>query len=458
MPSQKHTLLFVPNYDQSNPSSGTTSAPLSYLRLGSVESSSDVLTSDALRGDDLLDLVGLTEGQDDFFEDDHRASQDGTGSLPSEANALDSGTTIQNAGTLYHRYVSDATTGTQKTRAELTTELRGDGSAVLARGGWRDHTDGNRIVTVRGDRVDVVMGNYMRVILGRVAESSVFGASDADPLQQSSWEVSGGHIFEKTSTGVAALKSIEWVKESSDVDDDQRARWKVLEKTQKGDTVTRYSGRIEEYFNGPWMETRIGKDEENDQSNPEIIDECWVEDHDAEVEADEVVEETTVDKQVEIDDSRDATLDTKVIAPIYDITTGQVSQYIDTFNEELWTVDQDNLELYGFALGFEAAGQKYGGAGYAVSMSFGTSWSFSFGVDISMYMGWKLGVRFGPSWTTDIAGSLEINCGLTQTFKMLEDKLRLDEEETDVNGYEQKVSDVNITGVKRALLGFRNKT
>ncbi len=40
--------------------------------------------------------------------------------------------------------------------------------AVLhGKGGWRDHTDGNRITTTRGDKVEVIRGNYKMVMLGR---------------------------------------------------------------------------------------------------------------------------------------------------------------------------------------------------------------------------------------------------------------------------------------------------
>jgi hypothetical protein len=35
------------------------------------------------------------------------------------------------------------------------------------KGGWRDHTDGNRITTTRGDKIEVIRGNYKMIILGR---------------------------------------------------------------------------------------------------------------------------------------------------------------------------------------------------------------------------------------------------------------------------------------------------
>jgi hypothetical protein len=52
-------------------------------------------------------------------------------------------------------------------------------SAVLhTKGGWRDHSDGNRITTTRGDKVEVIRGNYKMVILGRQELNPLKGSSD----------------------------------------------------------------------------------------------------------------------------------------------------------------------------------------------------------------------------------------------------------------------------------------
>ncbi|MBW2524035.1 MAG: hypothetical protein JRI23_07665 [Deltaproteobacteria bacterium] len=455
MTDHKHTLLFVPNYDQSGPAGATNAPPVSYLRLGSVETESEVLTTAELRGDDLLALAGLQVGTTDFFEDDHRASQQGTGTLPSDANAIDGGTKLKNAGTKYYRYDGRSASGVTKSRADLTQQLRGDGGEVKARGGWRDHTDGNRIVTVRGDRVDVVMGNYKRVVFGRVAESTVFGTDATDPLRASSWEVSGGHIFEKTSTGVAALHCIEWVEESKI--DGKPTHWKVVETTQKGDTVTRYSGRIEEHFNGPWQQTVIGKSGCHDEANPEIIDECWVGKHDAEVEADEVVDDTTVDVLIEIDDSRDATLTSKVISPIYDTTTGTPGTYITKFNEDLWTKDQDNLELYGFAIGFEACAFKKAGAGYGVGVTIGKSYSFSATLDATLYIGNKVGIRFGDTFKLSMGVGVEVNLGFLFKFAVMNTEFDLAKGEVKLTTLKAGTTKETFAGVKAKQTVFKNE-
>jgi hypothetical protein len=42
-----------------------------------------------------------------------------------------------------------------------------ESSQIHTKGGWRDHTDGNRVTTTRGDKVEVIRGNYKLLVLGR---------------------------------------------------------------------------------------------------------------------------------------------------------------------------------------------------------------------------------------------------------------------------------------------------
>lgn len=54
-------------------------------------------------------------------------------------------------------------------------------SALHTRGGWRDHSDGNRITTTYGDKIEVIRGNYKQIILGR----------QDDEQTSAGWDVSG---------------------------------------------------------------------------------------------------------------------------------------------------------------------------------------------------------------------------------------------------------------------------
>ena len=42
-----------------------------------------------------------------------------------------------------------------------------DSLKLHTKGGWRDHSDGNRITTTYGDKVEVIRGNYKMIVLGR---------------------------------------------------------------------------------------------------------------------------------------------------------------------------------------------------------------------------------------------------------------------------------------------------
>ncbi|HEY4118861.1 MAG TPA: hypothetical protein VGM56_13440 [Byssovorax sp.] len=42
-----------------------------------------------------------------------------------------------------------------------------ESSQLHTKGGWRDHTDGNRVTTTRGDKIEVIRGNYKLIVLGR---------------------------------------------------------------------------------------------------------------------------------------------------------------------------------------------------------------------------------------------------------------------------------------------------
>ena len=46
-----------------------------------------------------------------------------------------------------------------------------ESSQLHTKGGWRDHTDGNRITTTRGDKIEVIRGNYKLIVLGRQDQS-----------------------------------------------------------------------------------------------------------------------------------------------------------------------------------------------------------------------------------------------------------------------------------------------
>ena len=112
--------------------------------------------------------------------------------------------------------------------------------------GWRDHTDGHRITTTRGDKVEVIGGNYKIVSLGR-------GTGVA------SYEMSGGIIVDAMEAP-GNQTSVTWRECPTDLDDDGNTNkgWKVVEQTVKGNVVSRFHGTQREEFYGNELISVVG--------------------------------------------------------------------------------------------------------------------------------------------------------------------------------------------------------
>ena len=465
--ADKHALLFVPNYDQSNPnpSLGMTGSPLTYLRLGSTTSSAGELSGTRQQGDDLLELAGITSSTSSYFVDDGRLSQEGGTATPALSSLLahslsDNTTTLADAGTSYYRYdgTQSGKAGSSSTRATLTGEL-------MTRGGWRDHTDGNRILTVRGDRVDVVMGNYRRVVFGRVGNSSIFGDGVSDELEKSFWEVSGGHIWQSTSTGVASLQSIEWVSETID----GREYWKVVEETAKGDVIERYSGRVETHYNGPSVTSHTGVDSSDATKNPHVLEIDYLKKETSDVYAQRIESDTTFDYKYALTSgishhsdgvvTSGASLEDYEVNLIRSSVKGTAGQYVETFNDELWTKAQDAVDVFGVNLGFEFGGMHERGKANALSISLTyQSFSLSVGADALLYIGTKTSVSLGPSVDISVATGID--------FTLMELKVQLNNSESALSYDDEKhLVKIGAKGVftklgaaKKRIGAFFNKT
>jgi prepilin-type processing-associated H-X9-DG protein len=226
----RYLLLEVPNFNSVDDPSAQMG---SYLRLGSVPDPSVAGQPDApfATGEDLASYANVAhlDGHVTEFLDDERV-RDGCPDFVSVADR----------------------------KAE---------SAVLhTKGGWRDHSDGNRISTTRGDKIEVIRGNYKLVVLGRTDEPGGAG-----------WDVSGGHI-----EGLGIKSCIEWVQTFD-------GTWKTIEKSEKGDTdvtqhgnnVSRSFGDIIDNTTGSEDETRPTFDAEDNfvkmvpAANPTIKDRTW---------------------------------------------------------------------------------------------------------------------------------------------------------------------------------------
>ena len=98
--------------------------------------------------------------------------------------------------------------------------------------GWRDHTDGHRITTTRGDKIEVVGGNYKVVSYGRGQGDAVF-------------EMSGGLIVDGD-IAPGDVTSVTW---RDCPTDSGNKGWKTVEQAQKANQVERFHGtKREEHF------------------------------------------------------------------------------------------------------------------------------------------------------------------------------------------------------------------
>ncbi|MBW2524037.1 MAG: hypothetical protein JRI23_07675 [Deltaproteobacteria bacterium] len=233
----KHFQLVVANYDQQG--SSPDGPPLSYFRLGAAVDENDAdepLRDKTVRGDDLVDNRTAADPTDPRlrFKDDWRGE-----TKPGKTYYRDDG-------------VDAATPGSAASGPiDLSKEL-------IRRGGWREHTDGNRISTTRGDCVEVIGGNYKLIVLGRVAETwDPAGLGEANNpgrnVGRTRQEISsGGHYNESTSTP-GEVVSITWTDEHED------GTWTTIEQTDHGDVKSIYKGYIEDYYFGPSIQSYVGK-------------------------------------------------------------------------------------------------------------------------------------------------------------------------------------------------------
>jgi hypothetical protein len=137
-PKGKHIVIGVENF---------SNAMNAYLRLGAASPKAG--TADPATGEDLASLVH-------GFTDDTRDRGTGEESTPAPAQSFDPA--------FQALFTGDASIGPRRVE-----------SAILhTKGGWRDHSDGNRITTTRGDKVEVIQGNYKLVVLGRQDDATAY--------------------------------------------------------------------------------------------------------------------------------------------------------------------------------------------------------------------------------------------------------------------------------------------
>lgn len=200
--------IFVANFGSDIPTgaSSQVSKLSSYLRIGAADTSAGDANRAKMYGDDLArEAIQYNDNGTIarvFVDDDRKRNDDN--SEPDDG------------------FVS---------KADRLTESR----KIFSRGGWRDHSDGNRISTTRGDKLEVVRGNYRMLVLGR--------QDDADYACED--DKSGGlHHNEDRHFGE---RSLSWTKE-------QDGTWKITDTTTAGEIEVTYEGHTKQTHNGKYEE------------------------------------------------------------------------------------------------------------------------------------------------------------------------------------------------------------
>jgi uncharacterized protein YdaT len=209
-PLGKYILIEVPNF---NLAESEGEAMSSYLRLGAVKDPTIVASAGAPKASG-EDLAAQVKG----FIDDERVRDGCPEFVP-------------------------------------VSERKAETAKLHVKGGWRDHSDGNRITTTRGDKVEIIQGNYRMLVLGRQDHNS-------------GWDVSGGHVAQAGIT-FAGSSEIRWV-------ENYDGTWKVIEETLKGDVYTTYQGDTREEYYGNLKESTTGSETPHKgRENPRITDRTW---------------------------------------------------------------------------------------------------------------------------------------------------------------------------------------
>jgi hypothetical protein len=131
------------------------------------------------------------------------------------------------------------------TQANRKTETK----RLLTKGGWWDHSDGNRVSTTSGDKLEVIQGNYKMVILGRQDPTKTVGEIVGNAFIT---DISGGHLQEQGPSPTPCIKSVEWVKTEDG--------WTLFQDNGSGNVTTTFHGKQVDYYTGARKESYIGKE------------------------------------------------------------------------------------------------------------------------------------------------------------------------------------------------------
>lgn len=286
IPAGKFFLLEVPNYNLSQVE------PTSYLRLGEDHPAEQALEplAAAKAAEPILGVMPLG---------DPRLGTDLA--LKAVIKGLDvkgrDGGTEEGGYSLFEDDERD-----RGTHEHLSKEQRADKTRRFFKDvGWRDHTDGNRLTTTRGDKVEVIGGNYKLVVLGRQDR----------PIDGAGFDISGGDT--------RALSCIDAEVDSTEVTWKDGC-WNVTEKV--------HAGKVYEYFRGKVKHEEIGKEGGSHDENPEITEITWAQNIDSRTVVEKAISEVVLASNIAETTNAVTITGTTTATSIADVTNAAVIQEV----------------------------------------------------------------------------------------------------------------------------------
>ncbi len=146
-------------------------------------------------------------------------------------------------------------------------------AALLSRGGWWDHSDGNRVSTTYGDKVEVIRGNYKMVVMHR----------QDDPAGGGGWDVSGGHIQDLGPASMPGASVRLEFRPGTFNQGGGLGTWHLENTTNNFNQTSDFAGDFYEHWYGDHKESTIGSESPKDWDdtkgkplgNPAIIEKTW---------------------------------------------------------------------------------------------------------------------------------------------------------------------------------------
>jgi hypothetical protein len=407
---QRYLRLEVPGY-----TGAAGPHPLSYIQLGARRDDGTLME----RGDDLLAAIELEEPTSTFFGDDHRIANGWHD--PAAVYVRDDGEVSKTATNNPAALVSS-----------LTQEL-------LTRGGYRDHTDGNRISTTRGDRIEVIGGNYKLVVLGRRWQrTDDEGHYKSNGWEPTFWEASGGIIMERSNTGLEEGMNVKF--------QGGPERWQTVSETLRGNKISIFEGNRYDTFQGReiveivggeagFIPTQSGEPQTADPGAGWVTGEhaeplAWekpaLEDYTRALSIDSIeevfssgsgtgriAEETSFQTSVETT-KVEGTWKSSTDADVLVGQTGTITKPIPTLNESLY-VEQDLVieDYFGLKVEMTAGAEAHAHTGKGFSLRIGASAEAELAATVDASLNcFTFGVSLAQTTTIEFGAKVAVSLGL----------------------------------------------